>query len=254
MPIVHTLKTTAVAGATVGGLWLAGTVVAPEATASVVSTLNDRLGGLVAPNCVAQPAACLRVRERELATLAETLAGLRVHLDGEQARSAELAVDAEQRLGANRLYLEEGRRILLAALPGQPVTFLDVVYPNADALRQQLELTFAEGRQLEALVTQYRTIRDDIGIARRDIVTRRAEVIAELRIIPSKIALAEVQATSAELRMALDQIDGVMTRARQASRAADPLLRSTDELMADAARPLATTSEFDAWLRSPNGG
>jgi hypothetical protein len=254
MPLISTLKTTAVAVGTVGGLWLVGATFAPEATANVVSTLNDRIGSFVAPDCTSQPADCLRVRERELAALAETLAALRVRLDGEQTRSAELAIDAEQRLAANSLYLAEGRRILLAGLPGQPLTFLGVGYPAPDALRQQLELTFAEGRQLEALVTQYRTIRDEIGTARRDIVTHRAEVIAELRIIPSKIALAEVQAASGELRAALAQIDGVMEGARNASRAADPLLRSTDELMLDATRPPTTPSAFDAWLRGPNGG
>jgi aminoglycoside phosphotransferase (APT) family kinase protein len=118
---------------------------------------------------------------------------------------------------------------------------------------QQLTLGLATSIVIQS-ISPTDTIRDEIGIARRDIVTRRAEVIAELRIIPSKIALAEVQATSAELRMALDKIDGVMTRVRQASRAADPLLRSTDELMTDATRPPATPSEFDVWLRSPNGG
>ena len=254
MPIVSTFKTVAVTAVTVAGLWLVGAVLVPDATANVVNTLQDRFGQVFAANCETRPADCLHNREHELTALADTLATLRVRLDGEQTRSAELAIDAEQHLATNRLYLEEGRRILLAGVRGQSLTFLGVTYPDPDALRQQLELNFAEGRQLEALVAQYRAVRDAIGVARREIITRRAEVIAELRIIPSKIALAEVQAASGELRAALAQIDSVMEGARNASRAADPLLRSTDELMADATRPPNAPSAFEAWLRGANGG
>jgi hypothetical protein len=252
MFIISTIKTATVAAGTVAGIWLAGAAFAPGATAAVFSNLQDRFGPVFAVNCETRPAECLRNREHELTELADTLATLRVRLDGERTRSAELAVEAEQRLAANRLYLEEGRRVVLAALPGQTVTFLGVAYPGDDALRQQLALTFAEGRQLEGLVAQYRSTHEEIARARQEIITRRAEVLGELRIIPSLIALVEVQTASSEVRNALSNIEGVMTRARHSSAAADPLLRSTEELMTDAMRP--ATTEFDTWLRGPIGG
>jgi|GEM_PF-3463784 len=247
MFITSTIKTATAAAGTAVGFWFAGMVVAPEATANVVATLQDRFGMVFSVDCEARPSDCLKVKQRDLAMLAETLAALRGRLDGEQAKTIELATEASRKQATNRLYLEEGRRILNTALPGQAVAFLGVTYPSPDALRQQLEVTFAEGQHLEEIVAQYTTTRDEIANARAEIITRRAEVLGELAIIPSLITLVEVQTASGEVRAALEKVDGVMARAHTASRAADPLLRNTDELMADAARPPST--EFDAWLK-----
>ena len=247
MLIFSTIKTATAAAGTAVGFWFAGMVLVPEATANVVATLQDRFGTVFAMDCEARPADCLKAKQRDLGMLAETLATLRGRLDGEQAKSTELAAGAIQKLATNRLYLEEGRRILNGALPGQAVAFLGVTYPNPDALRQQLEVTFAEGRHLEDIVAQYTTTRDEIANARAEIITRRAEALGELAIIPSLITLVEVQTASGEVRAALEKVDTVMARAQTASRAADPLLRNTDELMADAARPPST--EFDDWLK-----
>jgi len=237
------------AGAAIAALSLAAHFVAPGKAAQAGDWLYRNIAGWSSDACTAAPAECFKAKERELAAVRDDLSRVQERLDTEIARSGSILTDNRRLLSQNAVLLEEGRRVHQSPVPG-PVVYGGVSYPNKEALAAQLELLFAEKKQLEQVVGDAERLQNELSLQRRSVTSRRSEVDAALRSMPAKVALIQARQMLGRLDEDLRLIDGVIASGREQRSKASNLLRSTEEIGRDLAasnRP-SPDAAFRAWL------
>lgn len=225
-----------------------GSVVAPEATANVLDQIPQMLERLTSPDCETRPQACLLRKEAKLKDLNRDLERSSERLDLELGRAAEVLARNKSLRGQNRLYLDEGKRLLNKTVGVGPILFAGARYPTRDEFRDQLELLFVEGQRLDAVIVDAEGLHDNLNIARRNLIARRSEIRATLSILPSKMALIEAQQNYALLTSDLAAIDKVLRAGETGTKVVDRLLRNTEELAAAESRAPEGNAGFEAWL------
>lgn len=235
----------------VAALFAVGAIAAPEMTGEITSRIVAKAEAIFAPDCDNSPLACLDRRETALRDAVANTNSVAAELKAREEEAGEVAAKAEQSLARNKLFLEEGRRIFTAGGPG-PFTFVGVSY-SAEALEQQLRLTFAENKLLEANQETALATKEGLATARRDLKARETTMRAALEILPAQRSLISAEGMVAKVGENLAEIDAMLeTGHRVRSNAQDTLLRSTTELTSDAAAGLATVApggSFDVWMR-----
>ncbi len=229
-------------------IWVVGSVLAPEKTQDISDSLREKIEIALAPDCNIKPVACLLRLENNLEEVSTRLNNTRASLETKSVEADDLVRHNREMLAQNRLYLEQGRRILRSAPASGPISFIGTEYPTAERLQEQLELLFREGHRLAEASASSEAVSDKLKLMRRDIIAQRSEVLAALASIPSKIALAEVEKSYATLESDLARLDDLASSGQADEVRADELLRSTSRLNQDAARTSDGNADFATWL------
>jgi hypothetical protein len=225
-----------------------GSIVAPKATANVIDQIPEVFDRLGQPDCESHPQACLLRKQAKLKDLARNLEQSSERLDLELGRAAEVLARNKSLRGQNRLYLEEGKRLLNKTVGNGPIHFAGAVYPTRTAFLDQLELLFIEGQRLDAVIADAEGLHDNLNTARRNLIAHRSEIRATLSILPSKMALIDAQQNYALLTSDLKSIDEVLRAGETGTNVVDRLLRNTEELAAAETRASEGNLGFEAWL------
>lgn len=244
MKIFGTLiSTTILVGTFTGAAW----IVAPDHVSAMTNALFDRIEKIAMPDCTVATVACLRIKQRDLKDLQGRIGGLVDNVETGLGAAGETLSANRALLGMNEMFLEQGRN-LLRSHTGGPILFANRSYPNRASFEDQLRLVFEEGGRLRSVVAEAEALETALSETRRGLLSRRAEVAAELAMMPSRIALAEAEGAFAEMSADVAQIDSLLSNGVEMTEETNALLRTTEELARAAKPSQSSQGAFEDWL------
>jgi hypothetical protein len=220
-------------------------VAAPDLFDRAGDALAQHAEAAVVAKCQARPAECLSRKQADLRALLGAL-------DADIARIAVARIDAEREQAevrasqaSGRLYLNEARRLLTGASPAATqLSYIGTLY-SYPQLRDQAHALFDEAAATDARAQVIDRTVAHLTDAQRDLSARRSDVLTAIKLQPAQLALIGARTLSAETDAVLARIDEALGEGRRARSRTDALMRSTQELTEDAARPAPA---FESWL------
>lgn len=236
------------ASVTVAAIYVGGVMFAPDATASVLSSLAERFENLTAPDCEKQPVTCMRAKQIDLQAAYDQTGEILRQFKTEKERAQAVAQRNRKLLSTNQLYLQEGKRTMNAQLTG-PYVFVGQTYPSQAEFEAQLELLFMEGVRLTSVTQESENFVKTLARTERELLSRKSEMRAQLELLPSRIAMLEAQQAYEGLTRDLAAIETTLKSSQRDYRDAADLLRTTRDLTEDdQAGRVSTNNDFQAFL------